>query len=67
MGSAWDCKISDVSKLKSEKDLVQTFEESYLFPVQIAGKKWYLHGNGHESVKHGEAFRCIINGQSIKL
>ena len=62
-----DVKISQVQKLKHEKDLIQTFEEAYLFPVNIAGKKYYLHGNGQESIKHGEAFRAIINGQSIKL
>ena len=67
IGSAWDAKITDVQKLKNEKDLVNTFEESYLFPVQIAGKKWLLHGQGQEAIKHGEAFRAIINGQSIKL
>ena len=67
IGSAFDCKISEVQKLRHEKELVQTFEESYLFPVQIAGKKWYLHGQGQESIKHGEAFRAVINGQSIKL
>ena len=67
IGAAWDAKISDITKLKHEKELVQTFEEAYLFPVEISGKKWYLHGNGQESIKHGEAFRAIINGQSIKL
>lgn len=67
VGSSFDVKISAVQKLKHEKDLVQTFEESYLFPVQISGKKWYLHGQGQESIKHGEAFRAVINGQSIKL
>mgnify|MGYP007058521157 CR=1 FL=1 len=67
IGGAFDVKISTVQKLKHEKDLVQTFEESYLFPVQIGGKKWYLHGQGQESIKHGEAFRAVINGQSIKL
>ena len=67
IGSAWDAKISDVQKLKHEKELVQTFEDSYLFPVQISGKKWLLHGQGQEAIKHGEAFRAIINGQSIKL
>ena len=46
IGSAWDCKITDVRKLKNEKELVQTFEESYLFPVEISGKKWLLHGQG---------------------
>ena len=67
IGSAFDVKISAVRKLKHEKDLVQTFEESYLFPVSISGKKWFLHGQGQESIKHGEAFRAVINGQSIKL
>ena len=67
IGSTWDVKIQDIRKLKHEKELVQTFEEAYLFPVEISGKKWFLHGNGHESIKHGEAFRAIINGQSIKL
>ena len=67
IGSPMDVKISQVQKLKHEKDLIQTFEEAYLFPVNIAGKKYYLHGNGQESIKHGEAFRAIINGQSIKL
>ena len=46
IGSSWDVKISEVQKLKNEKELVATFEESYLFPVQISGKKHYLHGNG---------------------
>ena len=67
IGSAMDVKISDVQKLKHEKDLVQTFEESYLFPITIAGKKYFLHGQGQEAIKHGEAFRAVINGQSIKL
>ena len=67
VGSPWDAKIQDITKLKHEKELVETFEESYLFPVKISGKKWYLHGNGQESIKHGEAFRAIINGQSLKL
>ena len=62
LGSPWDVKISEVSKLEHEKSLVETFEESYLFPVQISGKKWYLHGQGHEAIKHGEAFRAVING-----
>ena len=67
MGSPWDCKISDVAKMEHEKKLVQTFEEAYLYPIEISGKKWFLHGQGQEAIKHGEAFRCIINGQSIKL
>ena len=67
IGAPMTVKIADMRKLKSEKELITTFEESYLFPVQIAGKKYYLHGQGQEAIKHGEAFRAIINGQSIKL
>mmetsp|Transcript_199 Transcript_199/g.342 ORF Transcript_199/g.342 Transcript_199/m.342 type:complete len:104 (-) Transcript_199:188-499(-) len=44
IGSAWTCKISEVRKLKHEKELIETFEESYLFPIEISGKKWFLHG-----------------------
>ena len=44
VGSPWQAKISQVRKLKDEKSLVETYEESYMFPVSVAGKKWYLHG-----------------------
>ena len=67
VGSPFKAKIQDITKLREEKELIQTFEEAYLFPIEVNGKKWYLHGNGHESIKHGEAFRAIINGQSLKL
>ena len=67
VASKFDVAIKDIKKLKHEKNLLDTFEEAYLFPVEINGKKWLLHGNGHESVKNGEVFRAILNGQSIKL
>ena len=67
ISSKFDVAIKDIKKLKHEKDLLNTFEEAYLFPVEINGKKYFLHGNGHESVKNGEVFRAILNGQSIKL
>jgi hypothetical protein len=54
-------------KLEHEKNLVQTFEEGYLFPIEVSGKKYLLNGYGQESIKHGEAFRAIVNGQSLKL
>ena len=63
----FDAQIKDIKKLKHEKELLNTFEESYLFPIEVKGQKWSLHGNGHESVKNGEVFRAILNGQSIKL
>ena len=67
IGNAFQAKVSDVRKLEHEKQLVATFEEAYLFPIQINGKKWLLHGQGQEPIKHGEAFRAIISGQPIKV
>jgi hypothetical protein len=63
LGKSFDAKISDIKKVEHEKAFVETFEEGYLYPVQIAGKQYYLHGFGQESIKHGEVFRAIINGQ----
>ena len=62
IGSPITVKIKDIRKLRDEKDLVQTYEESYLFPIEVQGKKWYLHGQGQESIRQGEIFRAILNG-----
>ena len=59
--------IKDVAKGTNERDLVQTFEEGFFFPVKVGGKTYYLHGRGHESIKHGEAFRAILNGKNLEL
>jgi len=67
IGSAFKAQIKDIEKLRHEKTLVETYEEAYLFPVKINGKELYLHGHGQESIKNGEIFRAIINGQTIKL
>ena len=67
VGSVYTAQIKDIEKLRHEKTLVETYEEAYLFPVKINGKEIYLHGQGQESIKNGELFRAIINGQSIKL
>ena len=63
----FDCQIKDIKKLKHEKELLTTYEEGYMFPIEIQGKQWTLHGTGFEAVKNGEVFRAILNGQSIKL
>ena len=62
--------INDIQKAKDEKILVETFEEPYLFPLDIQGKgddAWrvYVYGHGQEAVKNGEVFRAIINGLNI--
>ena len=63
----FDCQIKDIKKLRHEKTLLDTYEEGYMFPIEIQGKKWTLHGTSFEAVKNGEVFRAILNGQSIKL
>ena len=68
IGSPFTCKISAIEKLRHEKTLVETYEESFLFPIKISGfGTFHLHGNGQESIKNGELFRAIINGKSVKL
>jgi len=62
IGDAFEVRISDIKKLENEKTFIETFEESYIFPIDIKGKKYYLHGQGQESIRHGECFRAIING-----
>ena len=52
IGSAFTVKISSIQKLRHEKTLVETYEEAYLFPIEIAGKGiFHLHGNGQESIR----------------
>ena len=66
-GKTQTVDIKDIKKLENEKSLVETFEESYMFPLQVGTHKFYLNGQGHEAVKNGEIFRAIVNGQPIKL
>ena len=56
-----------IQKLQHERSLVETFEESTMFPIKVQNKTYYLNGPGQEAVKNGEVFRAIVNGQSIKL
>ena len=58
--------IKDIVKEENEKVLVETYEESTMFPLKVGAKTYYLHGQGQECVKNGELLRAIINGQSIK-
>ena len=66
-GKQINVNIKDIQKLEHEKVLVETYEESMMFPVKVGKHTYYFNGQGHESIKHGELFRAIINGQSIKL
>lgn len=71
-GGQTNLNIKDITKKQHEKDLVQTFEEGYLFPFEVPkgenGKlTYYIYGSSQEAIKNGEIFRAIINGQAIKL
>jgi len=59
--------IKDIQKEEHEKTLVETYEESTMFPLKVGGTTYYLNGQGQECVKNGELLRAIINGQSIKM
>ena len=38
--------IKDIRKGEHEKALVETFEESSLYPLNVGSKTYYLHGQG---------------------
>ena len=59
--------IKDIQKVQPLKSLVETYEESTMYPVKVGGKTVYFNGPGQEAIRHGEAFRAIVNGQHIKF
>ena len=68
MGGEATWNISDIYKNKDEKVLATTFEEPFLYPVEVKGKgTYYFYGNGHSAIKDGELFRAVVNGKSIKF
>ena len=38
--------IRDIKKVQHERTLVETFEESSLFPLTVGKATYYLHGQG---------------------
>ena len=54
--------IRDIKKQVHEKTLLETYEESTMFPVKVGDKLYYINGSGQEAIKNGELFRAIING-----
>ena len=62
MGKSKTVAIKDIVKQENESKLVETFEEGTMFPIQVAGKTYYINGNGQEAIKSGEIFRAIVNG-----
>ena len=59
-------KVKDIMKKQHEKELVQTFEEGFLFPIEVPTGNikttYYIYGAGQSAIKNGEVFRAIING-----
>ena len=54
--------IKDIQKGAHEKALVETFEESTMYPIVVGKNTYYLNGPGQEAIKNGEVFRAIVNG-----
>ena len=54
--------IKDIQKGAHEKTLVETFEESTMYPIVVGKNTYYLNGPGQEAIKNGEVFRAIVNG-----
>lgn len=66
-GGITTLKIKDITKKQHEKELVQTFEEGFMFPIEVPKGKdgkltYYIYGSSQEAIKNGEIFRAIING-----
>eukprot|EP00347_Sterkiella_histriomuscorum_P001974 403369954 len=71
-GNKQTLRIKDIVKLQHEKELIQTFEEGFMFPVSVPtsadkSQTLYIYGSSQEAIKNGEVFRAIINGQAIKV
>ena len=66
--SPFTVDINSIYKKRDEKDLVTTFAEPFMFPVEIRGKgTYYFNGHGHRAIRDGELFRAIINGKNINF
>ena len=57
--------IKDIQKIIPMRNLVETFEESTMYPINVGKNTYYLNGPGQEAIKNGELFRAIVNGQHI--
>ena len=74
-----EVEISRLHKVESETLFYECYYEPTLYPIKIDyndiyGKfsfrnkrTVYIYGHDHESIKNGEIFRAILNGQNIKL
>ena len=65
-GSSTVVNVKDIAKKEHEKELIQTFEEPTMFPIQVGNNTYYIYARSQEAVKHGEVFRAVINGRPVK-
>ena len=67
-GGSRTWNINDIRKGANEKELVTTFADPYLFPIDVKGEgRFYFYGHGHQAIKDGELFRAVINGKSVEV
>ena len=45
-GSVQTVDIASIKKQAHERTLVETFEESSMFPIKVNDKTFYINGNG---------------------
>lgn len=78
----WQPLVVPINDITAKQELTffqQTFEEPYLFPIEIdftakhgkysllSKQTYYIYGDDHSCVKHGELFRAIVEGRQIEL
>ena len=61
-GKVVTVQIKDIQKQQHERSLVETYEESSMFPIRVGKHTYYINGPGQEAIKNGEVFRAIVNG-----
>ena len=74
-----EVEISRLKKVESETIYNECYFEPNLYPIDIdyedvygkfsfrSKRRVYLYSDSHESIRNGEIFRAIINGQNIRL
>lgn len=74
-----EVEISRIKKDKAENFFYECYQEPSLFPITVDysdlyspykvwnTRKFYIYGDSHKCIKHGEILRAILNSESIKL
>ena len=73
-----EVEISRITKKKEENFLNECYTEPFLFPIQVDytdkygqyslrnKRTFYLYGDFHSCINHGEILRAILNSQNVK-